>query len=390
MKGGRNPSVAHVEKGTPMKWARGSALLIALPAAVLALPALLVLRGGGSAPYDPVAWAQVSSCGNAILEPGEDCDPPGSLTCPSGSPSGAMLPCNADCTCPAAAAALDHFQCYALKSRAFSPVSATIEDQFGTLEETIRGPIRLCAPSGKDGEGIVDPTDHLVAYEVKPPKDPRFEPRRDQTVVNQFGTQQLDVLRPSWLLVPSGKDGVAQTPPLDHFQCYVIKRSKGGPKFVKQTVTVSNQFEDVAVEVELVRPFRLCAPASKNGEDPTAPDHPDHLLCYKTKSPHFGDAEHTIDNQFDQRDVKLISRNELCVPSQKNPGTTTTTTSSTSTTSISTTTSSTVTTTTVTTTTSTTATAPTTTSTTTTSTTTTTLYGSPARAFLEPSGSLLD
>jgi hypothetical protein len=251
----------------------------------------------------------------------------------------------------------------------------------------VRAPNRLCVPADKNGESISDPTDHLVAYELKPPRSPRFQRRLDQTVVNQFGTHRLDVLRPSWLLVPSSKDGVPQTPPLDHFQCYVIKESHGAPKFTPRTVTVSSQIETVTLEVE--RPFRFCVPADKNGEDPSAPSHPDQLLCYRTRSGRFGEAEHSISNQFGEREVKLISRNELCVPSSASPSTTTTTTPSTSTTSTSTTsTSSIATTTTSSTTTSTTG--PVTTSTSTTSTTTTTLYGSPSRAFVRPSSSLLD
>jgi hypothetical protein len=185
--------------------------------------------------------------------------------------------------------------------------------------------------------------------------------------------------RPSRLLVPSDKDGVPQAPPLDHFQCYVIRNSTGAPKFVPRTVTVSSQIETVTLQV--VRPFRLCVPADKNGEDPSAPSHPDELLCYRTQSGHFGDERHTIDNQFGQRDVTIISRNELCVPSSANVVTTTTssTTSSTvaSTTSTSSTTSS-----------STSTTGPVSTSTSTT--TSTTLYGSPSRAFLQSSRSLLD
>jgi hypothetical protein len=93
-----------------------------------------------------------------------------------------------------------------------------------------------------------------TAYELKPPRNPRFQKRTDQTVVNQFGTHQLDVLRPSWLLVPSSKDGVPQTP-LDHFQCYVIKESHGAPRFTPRTVTVSSQIETVTLQVE--RPFRF-------------------------------------------------------------------------------------------------------------------------------------
>jgi hypothetical protein len=200
--------------------------------------------------------------------------------------------------------------------------------------------------------------------------------------VNQFGTHQLDVLRPSWLLVPSSVDGVPQAPPLDHFQCYVVRDSRGAPKFTPRTVTVSSEIETVTLEV--VRPFRLCVPADKNGEDPSAPSHPDELLCYRTRSDHFGDATHTVENQFGQRDVTIISRNELCVPSSASAVTTTTvaTTSTTAAPTTSTTTSSTVATSS-----STSTTGPSTTST---STTTTTLYGSPSRAFLERSESLLE
>src|SRR5262249_23322943 len=121
--------------------------------------------------------------------------------------------------------------------------------------------------------------------------------------------------------------------------------------------------EDVSVTLD--RPFRLCVPASKNGEDPTAPQHPDHLLCYRTRSARFGDESHTIQNQFGQRDVRVISRNELCVPSQQNPGTTTTTSRTSSSTS------------------------PTTTTSTTSSMTTTTM-ASPSGAFIETEPSLFE
>src|SRR6476646_5960089 len=64
---------------------------------VAVMIAVLALMGGDGTP--PPAWAQQTSCGNAILEPAEQCDPPGSITCPPGSPAGAFLPCNQDCPC---------------------------------------------------------------------------------------------------------------------------------------------------------------------------------------------------------------------------------------------------------------------------------------------------
>src|SRR5262249_12535985 len=239
--------------------------------------------------------------------------------------------------------------------------------------EGLRFPHRLCNPASKNGEPIIDPTDHLAGYVAKAPK---FMKRPNQTVVDQFGTLHLDVVRPEMLLVPSSKDGVQEQPPFpDHFQCYKAKRSKGSPKFVKRTASVVDQFETVTVT--LVKPTLLCAPASKNNEDPTAPNHPDHLTCYKTTDGNFGTQTHTINNQFGLDAVTVIHRRELCVPSLKNPATTTTSTTSTTSTS-----------------------AkpppptspppPTAQTPTTTSTTSTTVYGSPSRAFLEQSRSLLD
>src|SRR5262249_52049613 len=56
-----------------------------------------VTMGGGD---DECAGAQ---CGNGQLDAGEQCDPPGSATCPSGSAGGAMLECQAGCVCPGGA-----------------------------------------------------------------------------------------------------------------------------------------------------------------------------------------------------------------------------------------------------------------------------------------------
>jgi hypothetical protein len=273
----------------------------------------------------------------------------------------------------------DHQQCYELKPSAYTPHTVTAQDQFGTLTLTTRYPHRLCAAANKNGSGIHNPTEHLTGYPVKPA---RFVRQLDQTVVDQFGTLHLDVIGPKFFMVPTGKDGVPIAPPTgDHFTCYKVRPSHGATKFTKRTATISDQFESVTET--LLTPYLLCAPANKNNEDPTAPSHPGHLLCYKERFSPFGTLQHTIDNQFETaRAVTLIARRELCVAALKNPGSTTTTTTTTNTT---------TTTTSTTTTTTTTSTTTTTTSTTTTTTTTpTTLYGSPSRAFLSRVESLLD
>jgi hypothetical protein len=255
----------------------------------------------------------------------------------------------------------DHFQCYEIKPAAQIAQLITSESQFGPLDETLRYPHRLCAPADKNQEGILDPVQHLTGYSVKVATT--FNRRTRQTVVNQFGSILLDVVRPDVLMVPTGKNGVPLPPDtIDHFQCYKVKRSRGTPKFVPIVVAVTDQFESVTLTLK--KPQLLCAPTDKNDEDPTAPFRPDHLLCYKTKSSaRFGTLGVTLDNQFGPDQGTLIHRREFCVPSLKNPPPTTTTSSTTTTSTV---------------------------GNPTTSTTSTTLYGSPSRAFLSPVGGLLD
>ena len=349
----------------------------------------------GETPLAPAnAWAQASSCGNGFLDPSEDCD----LSSPSGAhcPQGQVCTSSCECvflpttttptttTSPTTSTTLpNHFQCYEIKKGPKTPIGGvTVVDQFGSSTVTLTRSDRLCAPTDKEDEDPTAPADpdHLKGYQ-----DTHTRPRvLNQVITNQFGSIILDVTKPKFLLVPAAK-GLAGPPlPLvgpttDHFQCYKVKKSRGAPRFARiNGVSAEDQFGTYTVD--LVKPRWLCAPANKNGEDPTAPTHPSHLLCYKTKTQRFNERTVFTNDQFTSTTARLIKRWELCVPSTKSaaPTTTTSTTAAPTTT-----TSSTVVTTTVTTTTI-------VTTTTTSSTTSTTLYGSPSRAFVEPVRSLLD
>jgi hypothetical protein len=218
---------------------------------------------------------------------------------------------------------LDHFQCYEIKPRTLPAIPPVlVEDQFGEHTETVRYPHRLCAPADKRDEFPDAPThrEHLIGHvvQVDRVKVPNL------SVVNQFGTVTLDVVRPDVLMVPTLKS-LTQNPPatlpnptVDHFQCYRVKRSKGTPKFQKILgVKVDDQFGTAMVD--LVKPQSLCAPANKNGEDTNAPSHPFHLLCYKTRDGGFGTLQVSTNSQFGPAFPLLIHRRELCVPSLKNP-----------------------------------------------------------------------
>ena len=135
------------------------------------------------------------------------------------------------------------------------------------------------------------------------------------------------------MLVPSAKslgDGGA-TPlastGLDHFKCYkakVAKAKKGQgpfPVFARTSVTLTDQFGGPLL-FDLKKPSRLCAPADKNGENPDAPSHTDHLVCYqakltkqKPKQPKFVAQTVSTANQLGAEVLRAKSVEELCVPS---------------------------------------------------------------------------
>ncbi len=240
---------------------------------------------------------------------------------------------------PGCESPLPHFQCYEVKPERFSVAPLSVVDRFGTTTPDLRFPHRLCAPADKKGEDPTAPANpqHLAGYGVRA-RAPR---QKGLVVTNQFGTLTLDTSRPDYLMVPTAKglDGppAPLVPPLvDHFMCYKVKRSRGAAKFVKQLgVSIVDQLESVSVDV--VKPARLCVPANKNGEDPTAPAHPQALLCYKTRARlgFVGPGVETL-NQFGSDTMDLIHRRELCLPSFLDgescaPTTTTTSTTATST-----------------------------------------------------------
>src|SRR5262245_57431485 len=72
----------------------------------------------------------------------------------------------------------------------------------------------------------------------------------------------------------------AQTETPNHFTCYDIK-----PFSFTAIPNVSLVDEFGSKVVTLSWPTKLCAPANKNGEDPTAPAAPDHLTAYELRTP---------------------------------------------------------------------------------------------------------
>jgi len=88
-----------------------------------------------------------------------------------------------------------------------------------------------------------------------------------------------------------------------------------------QTVTLTDQLGG-PLRYDLVKPKHLCTPADKNGEDPGAPGHPLHLVCYQAKltkenplQPPFAKTTVSTDNQFGPEVLTTTGVDELCLPS---------------------------------------------------------------------------
>jgi hypothetical protein len=209
-----------------------------------------------------------------------------------------------------------------VKPFAFAQRSVTVEDRYANGPVTLRSPSRLCAPSSKqrgtnppeDPTAPSDP-DHLMGF----PSRGVVTRASNQTVLNQFGTVTLDVVRRSFLMVPTAKGLNAPPPPLasppDHYECYLVRRSTGTPRFAKiPGLTGVDQFGSQGFDI--LRPRYLCVAANKNNEDPGALSRTNTLLCYKARHrENFPELQPYVNNQLLQNQVKVIRRMEFCVPS---------------------------------------------------------------------------
>jgi len=192
----------------------------------------------------------------------------------------------------------------------------TLDDQFSTTNTTVLKPRHFCNPVEKNGEGISDPTAHMMCYKIK---EPKFQ-RQEVVVENQFGQQTLTVLRPYSLCVPAEKDGVPSELSIDHMKCYRV--AQGPPKFPQLQVDLDDQFETKVTTVR--KPRMLCTPVEKNGEGMIAPEN--HLTCYSIRDaagqPKFQPRGVDVTDQFAEQDLNTLrgdcrKGSYLCVPSTK-------------------------------------------------------------------------
>jgi cysteine-rich repeat protein len=302
-------------------------------------------------------------CGNGIVELGEVCDDP---TCCDATCQAPVvgIPCPDDlngCTnnvCDAAGTCThpgiggdvcerDHYLCYKAKlgsgQPVFTPVEKTLEDPFGTLVFDVSKIEGLCNPAGPYTEPPLRPDVHGVHYRVSPAAGQASFVRQTLTVDDQFGPHAVTIVKPVALFEPSaqapasiGGVGLVDTTGVDRFECYRTTRPSGTPRLAPiRDVVVNDQFG--TGRYDLTKITKVCTPANENGEDPTAPDHQAHLVCYRAKRARgstFQPGQYVSINNASFGPAVLVARavRELCVPAWKGDASQTTSTTSTSTT----------------------------------------------------------
>ena len=214
---------------------------------------------------------------------------------------------------------VDHYKCYKvkdLKTPKFVAVNATLADQFESKNTTLSKPTKLCNPVDKNGEGIDDPTAHLVCYQAKDVKGQAKFVKKRATFENQLGSVDLEATAVAEACVPSTKNGVPSDLEGDSFKCYKAKDLKN-PQFVPSNVNLVDQFE--SKNTTLSKPATLCNPVDLNGTGISNADN--HLVCYQAKDvkgqAKFVKQQVTIDNVIGHLGLEATGVSSLCVPSSK-------------------------------------------------------------------------
>lgn len=224
---------------------------------------------------------------------------------------------------------VDHFKCYSVKSRkGFSPKSVKLADQFQSSSARVVKPLTLCTPVSKNGGKLRLAAAHLKCYAIASSSEKPKKSEVGVAVTNQFGTQELAVLGPRTLCVPTLKKRVRAVPAklvppagslerlTDHFTCYDIK-PKGS--FKARVVSLADQLETERAKV--LRPVSLCAPTQKDAV--RMRDSATHVTCYaiqdESRKVKPGGRLVVAHNQFGTEVLDVGGPQTLCVPSQKKP-----------------------------------------------------------------------
>lgn len=141
------------------------------------------------------------------------------------------------------------------------------------------------------------------------------------SLVDEFGAATVDVIRSKRLCAPADKNDEDPTAPNDpdHLTAYTIHQQS--PRFRPQRdIAVTNQLGDFVVDV--VRPDRLLVPTAKSltGPPPAYAPAIDHYKCYDVAGVRYRASQVKIDDQFGTLNLDIKRPTHFCTPVSKNGG----------------------------------------------------------------------
>jgi hypothetical protein len=161
--------------------------------------------------------------------------------------------------------------------------------------------------------------DHFECYQAVDLGTPRFV-RQDVTLADQFETKLTTVMWPDSFCNPVDKDGEGIDDPNAHLTCYRIKDARGQPRLERQDVEVEDQFGELTLTVRKAE--ALCVPSGKDG-GPLAVNL-DHFKCYQAReavgTPKFEQRSVDLEDQFGPVTVTVLKPEALCNPVDKDGG----------------------------------------------------------------------
>ncbi len=198
---------------------------------------------------------------------------------------------------------VNHFRCFKASAKGFVPRTLTVSDRFGTGSNNVFKPIAYCTPTDPMGEGVVDPTSHLVCYRAKGPKAPQ---------VIDFLTQRIDgyrgyeVTKPHSICVPATV-GVPAAAPRDAYRCM------DGPNWSSWPTdfTISDAYGSKLIRQH--RQDRLCAPTDLDGGTDDRIEPEVDLRCDTPKGKtEFTPTTVTTTDRFGTLTLRLIKPENHC------------------------------------------------------------------------------
>ena len=171
----------------------------------------------------------------------------------------------------------------------------------------------MSTPVDKSGEGIQRPDEHMAWYNISSDNS-NPQPPRTATIINQFGTVDWTLGDSRYLMVPSIKNATGALSGVgNHWKCY-DGIPVNPPPFA--FINLEDQFGPQTV-IPLEAPGTLlCNPVDKDGEGIPMPQ--EHLACYPLGFPEPVNQLVALDNQFGTFINVVAGTPDLfCLPSQK-------------------------------------------------------------------------